>query len=90
MKIIRTKMVEINGEIIEVQVCRPSNRKAGLSLTSERFQKNNKGEYCARERGLIEQTFRCPICHSRRKVDNMTPANKNGRAVWVCEEHEVD
>ena len=42
-----TKLVEMNGEMVEVKVMKPSRRKAGLGLTKAKYQ-SCRGQRAAR------------------------------------------
>jgi len=47
-----TKLVEMYGVLVEVKMCRPSRRKAGLGMTKAKFQKittRQAERYMARE-----------------------------------------
>ena len=48
----------VHGQLVNVTVCPPSNRKAGLGITKPRYQRINssRGErFIARDNGQIEE-----------------------------------
>ena len=54
----KIKLVVINGDLVEVMVCRPSRRKAASSIQKARYQdvSSVRGErHAAREAGQFEQ-----------------------------------